>query len=373
MKSASAPTAKKEGTVDLHETVGNELAEAGAGALCERCWSWVGRTFAAITRATSPVPFWAHAACTLTLVLLVDFGLTLATQRDLFRRFVYEDILWAAFTLCFLLLMRWQFLHHLDVLRHEVLPHLPAGDLADVRRWMRWLQCVGLQWATSILAGALGAICSFLVITQGGTQAIGAGQVFLHFMDFLLMGMLAYDAVPFILLYNRIGNYRFQLYTLNPSHSAVLIAMYNLANGFSLVFAAMVALFMMLVTRLYPSSLFLAISFMPIVLFNWVPILLLFAISQRAFSRIILRVKRQKLAELQQRISQIEASVDMSKKPTVDLMKGLLDYYQRVADTPNSMLNVQVALNLVTSLILPLLGLLLSSYAQISKMLGLQR
>ncbi len=102
-----------------------------------------------------------------------------------------------------------------------------------------------------------------------------------------------------------------------------------------------------------------------VVLMGWGPLITLFLINQYALARIINRGKWKKLNEIRANIEMLESQEDIPDEKTLAHLTKLMDYYDRIKDTPNSALDIRTGLNFVNSLLLPLLSFVIANLSEV--------
>jgi len=88
-------------------------------------------------------------------------------------------------------------------------------------------------------------------------------------------------------------------------------------------------------------------------------------LNQTSLSSIIRRAKWKTLNEIQARVEKLHASEKLGEKDTMEAINRLMDYYDRIKSTRNSRVDLGAVLNLINSLLLPLLALALGNIDKI--------
>ena len=104
-----------------------------------------------------------------------------------------------------------------------------------------------------------------------------------------------------------------------------------------------------------------------ILILSWTPTLTLFILGHYVFSRLIKRLKHERLGNLQSKIMKLPNADELDTKKTAQIM-SLMDYHDRVKATPNSLINSQSVVNLFGSLALPLLATLIQALSCIQNL-----
>jgi hypothetical protein len=101
----------------------------------------------------------------------------------------------------------------------------------------------------------------------------------------------------------------------------------------------------------------------------WIPMLVLYVLGNQACSHQIVRVKYQRLEELQSRIMKLSHAENLDKDKIAHI-KSLIDYHDHVKSSRNSLYSTESFVNLIGSLALPLLGAVLSAIDVWQKIFG---
>jgi hypothetical protein len=107
-----------------------------------------------------------------------------------------------------------------------------------------------------------------------------------------------------------------------------------------------------------------------LVLILWIPIIAMFALNQISLSSIIRRAKWKTLNEAQEKVEKLRASKNFGNPETMEAIIRLMDYHDRVKATRNSAVDLSTALNLINSLLLPLIVFILGNLDLAIKFFG---
>jgi hypothetical protein len=77
------------------------------------------------------------------------------------------------------------------------------------------------------------------------------------------------------------------------------------------------------------------------------------------------RAKAKTLNEIQAKIEKLHTSESLGEKGTMETINRLMDYYDRIKSTRSSRIDLGAVLNLINSLLLPLLALVLGNIDKI--------
>jgi hypothetical protein len=97
----------------------------------------------------------------------------------------------------------------------------------------------------------------------------------------------------------------------------------------------------------------------------WIPIIAIFILNQSSLSTLIQRAKGKTLNEIQARIEELHNSEKLGEKEPMETINRLMDYYDRIKSIRSSRIDSGAVLNLINSLLLPLLALVLGNIDKI--------
>jgi hypothetical protein len=345
------------------EELRQQLATAAMHSLAEQWWLSVRQSIGRLIRLPpDAVPFWISVALVLLLNLAVSYIISFILGETQRWNFIRDDVIWAGYTWVFVLLMHNEYRRQFRLLQTTIINTIIfSPDLSNLGQWATSLTATRRQFISAlILAGASGGISSLSYAFTTGTF-VGFGQVLSFAFNWYLIAMLILPAFPIVSFFQRLASYHLTLYTLNPSKSPVLISLWQSATSFMYTYAFVSTLFLVLVFLLPGVSLLTVAGSAAFIFVTWIPIIVLFLVSQHSFARVIQRCKVVKLSEIQSKIMMYESGHDLTEQKTMETVKQLMDYHDRLEATPDSLLNIHSLFNLISSLILPLLGTLLGN------------
>lgn len=239
------------------------------------------------------------------------------------------------------------------------------GDMNDFEDWLKSVCNQKIHLLVSLIVGVpVGAFFVYGYSGIGFDIRISVTIFMLSIGNFMFLYLLLY----MVLLSARIGRYELKLYTANPSNSEVIVQLAGLLSKF-VYLVALYAAYLALVFLMSGVLIIGAVVILVVLLF-WVPIVSMFFINQNSLSNIIRNAKWKTLNEIQKRVEQLHASKKLGDKDTMETINRLMDYHDRIKGSSNSTINLGTVLNLVNSLLLPLLALTL---ANLDKILDLFR
>ena len=102
-------------------------------------------------------------------------------------------------------------------------------------------------------------------------------------------------------------------------------------------------------------------------IFVWAPTVILYSTGQYHLSDLIIRAKWKTINEIQKQVEDLCREEKIPDKDTLDRLAKLMDYHDRIKDTPNSTLNFRAGLNFLNSLLLPVLAFVAANLKDVIK------
>ena len=171
------------------------------------------------------------------------------------------------------------------------------------------------------------------------------------------MAVAVYGLLSLLAFASMLDKLSLMLYSDDPASTPILLQLSMQLRDYILVLAFAGAGLLLLDG--FVGSLNIVVILITLVV-DWIPILALFVLGNRAFSQQIIRVKHERLEKLQSEIMQ-HSDVKEMDKDTIAQLTSLMDFHDRVRATRNSLYNSESFRNLVGSLALPLLAAILSA------------
>jgi len=180
----------------------------------------------------------------------------------------------------------------------------------------------------------------------------------------IIAGFQAFTSLPVILesfaLPYRLSCYQLKLFTADPGSSEVVDGLSDAINGILFIAAILLTLFTFLVFLANPWV--VGVYILPLL---WVFLIVIFSSSHYALAKIINKTKWRVLNGVQTQIEALQTQEEILSEQTLSHINKLLDYHNRIKTTRNSAVDVRAGLNLLQSLLLPLVGLLLANIKSI--------
>ena len=240
-----------------------------------------------------------------------------------------------------------------------------VATLDDFANWLASICNRKLHFVVSLVGGMLSGIYVVYIykITfhQSFPVTIDIGFVLFYIVLFIFLYLLVDMAV----LSARVGQYHLKLHTADPGNSEVISRLARLFSNLVYLAAIYAAFFVFIIAFIG-----LLIQFiMLLILLLWIPLTIAFILYQSSLSRIIRRSKWKTLNEIQTKIEKLHASEKLGEKDIMETINRLMDYYDRIKNTRSSRIDSAAILNLINSLLLPLLALVLGNIDNILALL----
>ncbi|MFC2029211.1 hypothetical protein ACFLWA_00605 [Chloroflexota bacterium] len=182
----------------------------------------------------------------------------------------------------------------------------------------------------------------------------------------LWTGLMLYYMFLFVVLPLRLSRCEFKLHAEDPASTEVLVDWSGMMSYVAYIFAFMLATG----TLFAVSTVTFTSTALTFIILRWLPLIALFAANQMAISGVITRSKRKSLNEVEAQMEALRPIAEPPENETMETLLWLWDYHDRIKGTRNSTLNLKGILNLVNTLLIPLLAFLIVNRAAISELLG---
>jgi hypothetical protein len=103
---------------------------------------------------------------------------------------------------------------------------------------------------------------------------------------------------------------------------------------------------------------------------RWLPLIALFVVNQVAISGVITRSKRKSLNEVEVQMAALRPGADPPEHEAMETLLWLWDYHDRIKGTRSTILDIMGIVNLVNTLLIPLLAFLVANREVIFDLLG---
>ena len=327
----------------------------------------IGRFLQRLFKSIRPVSFW-YSGVVLSLWILAMGALVaiIRSESNFFTGWQASGVAWVvAVGLAIVLGFKLNLHLFLETLSESTIDAIESErDLDDLQATLGGLFNKRDQLWECVAMGTL-ALFWPLVWQKMGTNFPGWGATLVVVLVFFEAGVGVHFPLVALILPVRLSRYQFKAYGIDPHSSQVVERLSDTVNNSVLTGAIAGAIFSLGVAFLGALQYMLYLLWMLLI---WGIIIVIFANNQYVMTRIIQRAKRKKLYEIQAKIERLEAEGNVADKETLEAINRLMDYHDRIKATPNSALDVRAILNLLNSLLLPLIGFLLGN---IQTVLGL--
>jgi len=361
--------------IEKREELKRRLAAGEYKTLVDVLFDWMSRVIQKITRNPHPVSPWINSIILFSLVFVPVFT-AMFLMGDI-PAFIMQMATFPQGTLLLMLLLGYLtslimvvgnlFIHRVFAVFHDsVLDTIESiVTLDDFTNWLASVCNRKLHFIVSLIGGVLSGIYVVYIykITFGQSLpiSIDTGFILFYVVFFVFLYLLFYTAVLSV----RVGQYHLKLHTADPGNSEVISRLTRLFSNLVYLAAIYAAFFVFVIAFIG-----LLIQFiMLLILLLWIPLTIVFVLYQSSLSSIIRRSKWKTLNEIQIKIEKLHASAKLGEKDTMETINRLMDYYDRIKSTRSSRIDLGAVLNLINSLLLPLLALLLGNIDKILALL----
>jgi hypothetical protein len=250
----------------------------------------------------------------------------------------------------------------LATLQDKILGGLESdAGLADLHKWLvatgdlKRPTLIGLF----IYAANVALVLQDPLETPVGTAVVGG-------VMFLWTGFMFYYMFLFAVLPLRLSRCRIKLHPEDPVSTEVLEDWSGLMNFAAYMFAFMLAAGTLFTVAAVPFRLRILVFIIP----RWLPLIALFVVNQVAISGVITQSKRKSLNEVEAQMAALRPGSDTPEHDAMETLLWLWDYHDRIKGTRNSALDIIGIMNLVNTLLIPLLAFLVANREVIFELLG---
>jgi ABC-type multidrug transport system fused ATPase/permease subunit len=356
--------------IEKREELKRRLAAGEYKTLVAVFLSAMDRLFRRITRRSEPLPIWLVTLNLFVLVFIIGYVSVYVTDEWL--AFLHNPIaplgLFATLLVALLsgvlaivsAVVINQYIGRIFVLWHDEL--LDATEsletLDEIEDWLEKTCNKQIHFLVTIIGALLGGSYLMAIIGRQAGGFVGYGSTFTFIILSMFSSAFLYLFLMVILLSARLRRYHLKLFAADPGSSELVSRLSN-ELSFIIYLLAIYAAILTLVNAL--SRGFIPFFSFLLVLFLWVPIIAMFIMNQTSLSSIIRRVKWKTLNEIQMKVEKLQTSKNFGNQETMDAVKRLMDYHDRVKATRDSALDFRAYLGFINSLLLPLLAFLIGN------------
>ena len=353
--------------IEKREELKRRLVAGEYKTLVDIFLEWIDRLIRKFTRRSVPLPTW-YIIIFLTLVYYGSSFLLSYVEGNLENLNRFGDITSTGPLFVLLsgpvlvitsMVVINRYIHQIFILwKNDVFD--ATESITSLGGFGRWLELV-CNWRLHLLVTISGGLLGGIYLTTLASNLAGVfmGYWYGFASVFLLLYFYAliYLVLIAVILSARLRGYEMKLFAADPS-SSELISRLSALLGSMVYFIAVFAAFTTLVAAIMRLLLPLG---MIVVLVLWLPIIILFVLNQTSLSTIIRRAKWKTLNEIQLKVEKLQTSKNFGNQETMDAIKRLMDYHDRVKATSDSALDFRTYLGFINSLLLPLLAFILGN------------
>jgi ABC-type multidrug transport system fused ATPase/permease subunit len=333
-----------------------------------------------IIRRTKPIPIWWIPATLSTILILTNFAVAYVTgittaYINFFR------LLGLRYEVGVLLLTLPGFLaiaspiamnHYIERIitlwRDNMIDATESTSSLDVfEDWLAKTCNWRLHFLVTMIGGLFGGL---YVVTFMGAKLgffIGYGTIIIDVLISMFSSAFVYQLLMVVLLSSKLRRYDLKLFTSDPSSSELVSRL----SGTLSILVYIIAFYAAFLTLIAAWGDFLTSFIFILVPGLWVPIIAIFILNQTSLSSIIRRIKWKTLHEIQAKVEKLQSSKSFGNQETMDAIKRLMDYHDRVKATRDSALDFRTYLSFINSLLLPLLAFILGNLDVVLKLIGI--
>jgi len=361
--------------IEKREELKHRLAAGDYKTLVDVVWEWFDSLIQKTTRQALPSPTWLITVILSLVIVLVGFisvyiGGDLITVRNILEQFGVLSSLFVLITFSVQAIVTSvvinQYIHNMITLWHEEVLD-STESLSSLKEFENWLEITCNKRLSLLFTIGGGLISGLYLVTLANSSLgvfVGYGSAFTTVILSMFSSIFLYLLFAFLLLSVRLSKYDLKLFAADPSSSQLINHLSTKLNSVVYLFGIYAGLLTLLSAWL---GLFSSAGIF-LVLLLWLPIITLFTSSQTSLSNIIRRAKWKTLTEIQAKVESLQASQKFENRETMDAIRRLMDYHDRVKATSNSALDFRTYLSFFNSLLLPLLGFLLGNIDFVMKL-----
>jgi hypothetical protein len=355
---------------DRRESIKRKIVDRKYWSLPETILDGVGKSFQRLTRNEIALPYWGSGILIAIIILLLG-TLVSTILHEIHASTVRNSILMAIWTIIIgyiCLVGIYQVIRLIyDTLYEPVLNSIESvADLDNLDNWLSATSHIRRQLLFSMGFAAIMTAIFLPIIWQFGSLYPRVGLAVVATLAFFQSGLMIYFMLPFTDLINRLGRYKIRLYAIDPSSSEVVESISHTFNRSMMLGSQSGAV---LTFGLVFFGFLQRPAFLIWIVLSWLILFFYFVGYESVLSKIITRTKRAKLNDLQIQIEKLELSENISEQKTMEAINRLIDYHNRIKDTPNSAINIRSLLNFMNSLLLPVIGFFLGNIDTVMKLI----
>lgn len=352
------------------ESIREQIQLGDYKSLAEIILDGIGKAFQKITRRKRPLSYLSSGLVIAAFAILLSFLVSLIANEfyTLAKLDVVWIVLWSVFTGYLSIVGISNVIRQLsNTVSESVLDSIQlTTDLENLQDWLISTSRIQRQLIFCFVFTFFMIVVFFSFIWESlGAQYPRFGLSIIAITNFFQIGLAIAYFLPLFNFAARVGTYKLKLYTQNPASSEVIEQLSHSMNQITLLGAGIIAT----VTFGFVFFDFVRQQFvLSLLIFSWIVFIIRFLTQQSMFTKIITRTKRVKLNSIQEQIEKLEETQNLADRNTIEAINRLMDYYDRIKNTPNSAINLRSGLSFLNSLLLPVVGFLLGNIETVLKL-----
>jgi len=366
--------------IEKQEELKHRLAAGEYKTLVDVILDWFDRFLLKITRRSQPLPGWIIGVILVLLINLMGYTVNSITGDwtntkkyfDLLDLRFETGILWklwdSILAVTVLFVINGFIGRILSLWGSEIIDATgSASSLAIFENWLVGICNRRLHFIVAMVGGLSVSFFSAGILSTVNLQYafIGKGFALMQMINYIINFSSFYLFLMFIFLAANLRRYDMRLFAADPSSSELVFRLSGELNFVVYIIAAFAVI---------SAPVFTIVGFtvadMLVLLFLWLPIVAMFMVNQSSLSSIIRRAKWKTLNDIQAKVENLQAEENFGDKETMDAIKRLMDYHDRVKATRDSALDFRTYFSFFNSLLLPLLAFILGNLDLVMKLLG---
>jgi len=367
--------------IEKREELKRRLAAGEYKTLVDVVLDWVDRLLRKIIRRLNPIPLWSitiilSLASTLLVVIALYVAGELLPTHIAFTQLGFTlglGVLWLllinALNITDMIVINY-YIHRIFTFWCENILDATRSE-NSLERFNSWLNITcnrKLHLQVTLIGGILLSLFMMIASALRGIL-FGYGSAFGALIACLIVSATVYLFWLAILLSALLYRYDLKLFPADPSNSELMSRLSG-ELGFLIYVVAFSGAVGALITAL-AGELFQILGIAQILII-WLPLIVIFILNQSSLSSIIRRVKWKTLNEIQMKVEKLQTSKNFGNQESMDAIKRLMDYHDRVKATRDSALDFRTYLSFFNSLLLPLLAFLLGNLDLVLKLFGIK-
>ena len=364
--------------IEKREELKRRLAAGEYKTLVDIFLKWVDRVIRKITRRASPLPIWYITGILSLAVILIHFASIYISGIEIFVRNFYKPygpggmfatIMSEVLAVTSVVVIN-QYVHALFTFwRENALDAIESeASLDEFNDWLK----KACNWRLHLLMTVIGASVGSLYMAASIGALLGLAPDFASLLVLFIVGLFSWAFLYLLLvvlfLSASLRNYELKLFAADPSSSELVFRLSSKLSFIVYLVAVYAACLTLGSAWLGFGSPFIIVQ----ILVLWLPIIALFILNQTSLASIVRRAKWKTLNEIQVKVENLQRSKNFGNQETMDAIKRLMDYHDRVKATRDSALDFRAYLSFINSLLLPLLAFILGNLDLVLKLFARQ-